>query len=254
MPRKGAGAAEHEGGLMRVVVSAPSREIERALRAAAEDAGFESAGETLPQDLCSTLFREPDAIGVIRAANSAYAAMACRDFRRADVKNILFVLLEADECTSLAASTILRCGADDVQPAPIHTDEFIARLKALVRRGTYNDHLFIKMPGCVYDADTGLVEGGDRRSRLAPAEAKLLTTLALDPGKVFSKADLMDHIYGGEEEPMEKIIDVFVCKLRAKLLEMNDGLDVVRTVWGRGYQFEPKGFEPVFRHRVRVPR
>ncbi|TPN34768.1 response regulator transcription factor [Mesorhizobium sp. B1-1-6] len=239
---------------MRVLVSAPSREIERALRTAAESAGFETAGETLPQDLCSALFRDPDGIGVIRALNSAYAAVVCRDFRRADVKNILFVLLDAGEFNSGAASLILRCGADDVQPAPIHTDEFIARLKALVRRGSYNDHLFIKMPGCVYDAETGLVEGGDRKSRLAPAEAKLLTTLALDPGKVFSKADLMDHIYGGEEEPMEKIIDVFVCKLRAKLLEMNDGLDVVRTVWGRGYQFEPKGFEPVFRHRVRVPR
>ncbi|TPM19928.1 winged helix-turn-helix domain-containing protein [Mesorhizobium sp. B2-3-6] len=110
------------------------------------------------------------------------------------------------------------------------------------------------MPGCVYDADTGLVEGSDRKSRLAPAEAKLLTTLALDPNKVFSKADLMDHIYGGEDEPEQKIIDVFVCKLRHKLLEMNDGLDVVRTVWGRGYQFEPKGFEPVFRNRVRAPR
>ncbi|TIS10680.1 MAG: winged helix-turn-helix domain-containing protein, partial [Mesorhizobium sp.] len=74
------------------------------------------------------------------------------------------------------------------------------------------------------------------------------------PGRVYSKADLMDHIYGGEDEPEQKIIDVFVCKLRHKLLEMNDGLDVVRTVWGRGYQFEPKGFEPTFRHRVRVAR
>lgn len=240
--------------MMRVIVSAPSREIELALRAAAEDAGFETAGDPLPQDLCSALFRDPDAIGVIRAANSAYAAVTVREFRKADVKNILFVLLDEAAWDAGCPALILKCGADDVQPAPIHTDEFIARLRALVRRGSYNDHLFIKMPGCVYDADTGLVEGGDRKSRLAPAEAKLLTTLALDPGKVFSKADLMDHIYGGEEEPMEKIIDVFVCKLRAKLLEMNDGLDVVRTVWGRGYQFEPKGFEPVFRHRVRVPR
>lgn len=240
--------------MMRVLVSAPSREAERALRAAAEGAGFESAGETLPQDLCSALFRDPDAVGVIRATNTAYAAVTCRDFRRADVKNLLFVLLDEIAWDSGPAALILRCGADDVQPAPIHADEFVARLKALQRRGTYNDHLFIKMPGCTYDAASGFVEAGDKKSRLAPAEAKLLTTLALDPNRVFSKADLMDHLYGGEDEPEQKIIDVFVCKLRHKLLEMNGGLDVVRTIWGRGYQFEAQGFKPVFRHSVRAPR
>ncbi|MER8616003.1 response regulator transcription factor [Mesorhizobium sp. M1409] len=239
---------------MRVVVSAPSREIERALRAAAEDAGFESAGETLPQDLCSALFRDPDAIGVIRAVNSGFAAVACRDFRRADVKNVLFVLLDADEFTSLAASTILRCGADDVQPAPIHADEFIARLKALVRRGTYNDHLFIKMPGCVFDAETGNAENVARSRHLTGAEAKLLTALALEPDKTLSKTNLMDRMYGGIDEPEQKIIDVLVCKLRRKLIEMNDGLDVIETVWGRGYQFRPEGFPPVYRNRVRSPR
>lgn len=233
---------------MRVLVSAPSREIERKLRAAAEGAGFETAGETLPQDLCSELYRDPDAIGVIRATNSPYAAVTCRDFRRADVKNLLFVLLDADAFHTGAAALILKCGADDVQPAPIHSDEFVARLKALSRRGTYNDHLFIKMPGCVYDAETGNAEGGGRKQHLTQTEARLLTALALDPSKIFSKDDLMDHMYGGsDDEPERKIVDVLVCKLRRKLIEMNDGLDVVRTVWGRGYQFEPKGFTPDFR-------
>lgn len=239
---------------MRVLVSAPSREIERALRTAAESAGFETAGETLPQDLCSALFREPDAIGVIRATNSAYAAVTCRDFRRADVKNALFVLLDASEYDGVPASLILRCGADDVQPAPIHSDEFIARLKALVRRGTYNDHLFIKMPGCVFDAETGNAENASRKQHLTGIEAKLLTALALDPSRVFSKADLMDHMYGGEDEPEQKIVDVLVCKLRRKLIEMNDGLDVIETNWGRGYRFIPQGFPPVYRNRVRSAR
>lgn len=232
---------------MRILVSAPSREIERRLRAAAEGAGFESAGETLPQDLCSELYRDPEAIGVIRATNSPYAAVTCRDFRRAEIKNILFVMLDAGEFNSGAASLILKCGADDVQPAPIHSDEFVARLKALARRGTYNDHLFIRMPGCVYDAETGNAENGDRKQHLTGTEARLLTALALDPSKIFSKADLMDHMYGGEDEPEQKIVDVLVCKLRRKLIEMNDGLDVIRTVWGRGYRFEPEGFEPDYR-------
>lgn len=240
--------------MKRVIVSAPSRALTTELCDAAEQAGFESDGEPLPQDLCGALYRDPEAMGVIRAANPGYALAACREFRQADVKNVLFVLLDQEKWEDGCAGPILRAGADDVQPAPIHADEFVARLKALARRGAYNDHLFIKMPGCVFDAETGVAVSGNKQSRLAPAEAKLLTTLALDPAKVYSKADLMDHIYGGEDEPEQKIIDVFVCKLRHKLLELNDGLDVVRTVWGRGYQFEPKGFAPVFRSRVRAPR
>ncbi|RWO23338.1 MAG: response regulator transcription factor [Mesorhizobium sp.] len=232
---------------MRVIVLAPSREMETELRAAADDAGFESAGEPIPQELCSALYRDPDSMAVIRSPNSAFAAVTCRDFRKADVRNLLFVLLDAGVWDSGSASLILKCGADDIQPAPIHTDEFVARLKALVRRGSYNDHLFIKMPGCVYDAETGNAEGGGRKKHLTQTEARLLTALALDPSKIFSKADLMDHMYGGEDEPEQKIVDVLVCKLRRKLIEMNDGLDVVRTVWGRGYQFEPKGFTPDYR-------
>lgn len=240
---------------MRVLVSAPSREAERALRAAAESAGFESAGETLPQDLCSALFRDPDAIGVIRATNGGYAAVTCREFRKADVKNLLFVLLDEGAWDGSYAAMILKCGADDVQPAPIHTDEFVARLKALVRRGTYNDHLFIKMPGCVFDAETGNAENAVRKQHLTGLEARLLTALAIDPSRIYSKDDLMDHLYSGDDEPDKKIVDVMVCKLRHKLLEMNGGLDVVRTVWGRGYQFEPKGFAPDYRYgRVRSPR
>lgn len=232
---------------MRVLVSAPTREIEMALRSAAESAGFESAGEPIPQELCSALYRDPDAMAVIRSPNSAFAAVTCREFRKAEVRNLIFVLLDAGVWDSGSASLILKCGADDVQPAPIHTDEFVARLKALVRRGAYNDHLFIKMPGCVFDAETGNAENGDRKQHLTETEARLLTALALDPAKIFSKDDLMDHMYGGEDEPEQKIVDVLVCKLRRKLIEMNGGLDVVRTVWGRGYQFEPKGFTPDYR-------
>lgn len=247
-PIEAASGKTGKAGLMRVLVSATTRETECALRCAAESAGFETDSETLPQDLCSALFRDADAIGVIRATNSAYAAVTCRDFRRADVKNILFVLLDVDEFNPLVASTILRCGADDIQPAPIHADEFIARLKALVRRGAYNDHLFIKMPGCVFDAETGNAENISGSQHLTAMEAKLLTALAIDPSKAYSKDDLMDHLYGDEDEPEKKIIDVFICRLRNKLLEMNNGLDVVRTVWGRGYQFEPKGFQPDYRY------
>lgn len=234
--------------MMRVLVSATSREIETALRGAAQDAGFESDGIPLPQDLCSALYRDPDAIGVIRAENAAYAVATCRDFRMADIKNVLFVLLDETAWDGALAAMILRAGADDVQPAPIHADEYVARLKALARRGAYNDHLFIKMPGCVFDASTGNAEGANRKRHLTSSEARMLMTLALDPRRLFTTSDLMYHIYGGEDdEPDQKIISVYIWKLRNKLIDLNGGLDVIRTVHGQGYRFEPAGYVPNYR-------
>lgn len=232
---------------MRVIVSAPEPSIDQALRFAAEDGGFETDSEPRPQDLCSALFRDPAALGVIRAPNSAFASITCRDFRQADVRNLLFVLLDGAEAHHSAIALILKCGADDVQPAPIDRIEFVARLSALSRRGPYHDHLMICMPGCTFEAETGhLANTGGKKQHLTPIETKLLMALALDPSRTFSKDDIMDRLYDGENEPERKIVDVLVCKLRRKLAEMNGGLDVVETVWGRGYRFVPEGFEPRF--------
>ncbi|AMS41190.1 winged helix-turn-helix domain-containing protein [Aminobacter aminovorans] len=240
--------------MKRVIVLAPSRDVENSLRSAAEAAGFDSDGQPLPPEFCSALYRDPDAIGVIRATYSSFAAVTCRNFRKADVRNILFVLLDKQEAHPSSMSLILRCGADDVQPAPIDRDEFMARLKMLARRGVYNDHLMIQMPGCVLDAETGNVEGGGKKQHLTTSEAKVMMALAREPERALSKDELMDRLYGGEDEPERKIIDVLICKLRRKLAQMNGGLDVVETVWGRGYRFVPKGFEPKYRKDVRAPR
>lgn len=240
---------------MRVLVLAPDRALETSICAVASDGGHDAAGEVLPQNMCSSLYRDPDALGVIRSTNSAFAAVTCRDFRRASVNNVLFVVIDDVEFHHGAVALILRCGADDVQPASMEPAEFRARLSALVRRGEYRDHLTINMPGCVFDAETGWAEGNGQRKRLTPSEGRLLSALAMEPERVLSKADLMDRLYGGEDEPEQKIVDVLVCKLRAKLLEMNGGLDVVETNWGRGYRFVQQGFEPRYREpRVRASR
>ena len=51
-----------------------------------------------------------------------------------------------------------------------------------------------------------------------------------------TKEMLLDHLYGGKDEPELKIIDVFVCHLRKKLAQATDGKHYIETVWGRGYR------------------
>ena len=63
----------------------------------------------------------------------------------------------------------------------------------------------------------------------------MLELLALRKGATMSKDMFLNHLYGGMEEPEQKIIDVFMCKLRKKLTNASGGKDYIETVWGRGY-------------------
>ena len=53
--------------------------------------------------------------------------------------------------------------------------------------------------------------------------------------KLGDSHDILNHLYGGMDEPELKIIDVFICKLRKKLAEASGGQNLIETVWGRGY-------------------
>jgi two-component system cell cycle response regulator CtrA len=59
--------------------------------------------------------------------------------------------------------------------------------------------------------------------------------LSLRKGSTLTKEMFLNHLYGGMDEPEQKIIDVFVCKLRKKLQDASGGVNYIETVWGRGY-------------------
>ena len=63
----------------------------------------------------------------------------------------------------------------------------------------------------------------------------MLELLSLRKGTTLTKEMFLNHLYGGMDEPEVKIIDVFICKLRKKIENMNDGESHIETVWGRGY-------------------
>ena len=70
---------------------------------------------------------------------------------------------------------------------------------------------------------------------------EVLELLALRHGMAISKETFLDHLYGGRDEPGQKIVDVFLCKLRKKLAAISGGTEYIATVWGRGYMLrEPE--------------
>jgi two-component system, cell cycle response regulator CtrA len=152
------------------------------------------------------------------------------------------VLLLGSDTTPDERARALWDGADDVMDLPWHRNEMVARMKALARRAHGHVHSVLKLGPILVDQEqmrVSIINGvGDSQVvHMTEKEYLILELLTIRAGRVCTKEQIMGHLYGGLDEPEEKIVDVFVCKLRRKLRERlpQGSPDVVSTVWGRGY-------------------
>jgi two-component system, cell cycle response regulator CtrA len=130
----------------------------------------------------------------------------------------------------------LKFGADDYVTKPFHRDELVARMRAVVRRSSLHAKSVITTGKICVDLDAKTVSVDGEQIALTTKEYEVLELLSLRKGMTLTKEVILNQIYCGMDEPNEKIIDVFVCKLRKKLGLVTDSQDYITTVWGRGYQ------------------
>ena len=136
-------------------------------------------------------------------------------------------------------------GADDYMTKPFHKDELVARIHAIVRRSRGHAQSVIEIDDLVVNLDTRTTAINGTPVHLTPKEYQMLELLSLRKGMTMSKEMFLNHLYGGMDEPSQKIIDVFMCKLRKKLANASGGKDYIETVWGRGYVLrQPTDEEP----------
>lgn len=133
----------------------------------------------------------------------------------------------------------LDLGADDYVTKPFSPRELVARVRVVLRRSSQEEALAppLQIGDLCIDFAAHEVRRADEPVRLTPKEFKLLETLAREPGRAFSRSELVNRVFGLEYEGFERTIDVHLMNLRKKIeADPNHPLYLL-TVYGVGYKF-----------------
>ena len=129
-------------------------------------------------------------------------------------------------------------GADDYLAKPFDLGEFLARAKALVRRGKGQRSPLISIGDLKLDTVGRTVRRGQKEIALAPMEYRVLEYLSHRPRAVVSKSELLEHLYDYNWEKFSNVIEVYISGLRRKI-DDNHSVKLIHTVRGHGYVLRP---------------
>lgn len=179
---------------------------------------------------------KPDLVTLDVMMPSVDGVSLCLQLRKSSEVPVLFLSAKKEPPDRVVG---LRIGADDYMGKPFDTDELVARVEALLRRGhqaSTHDEKQLRFGQFVIDLASVQAIAGDKQVSLTPTEFKLLRTLAAEPGRVFSRDDLLTGVWGYEPGSDTRLVDVHVGRLRKKL-EDAGAVDVtIETSRGFGYK------------------
>jgi two-component system OmpR family response regulator len=160
----------------------------------------------------------------------------CRAIRKeSDVPIIM--LTARDELTDKVIG--LELGADDYLTKPFEGRELVARVKAILRRSEPKTSIpLVRAGDIVIDTERRQITIKDDIVELTTTEFELLRLLASYPGRVFSRAELLDRLQGDAYEGYERTIDSHIKNLRRKIEPDPDKPTHIHTIYGAGYKLE----------------
>ena len=202
-----------------------------------EGYGVESVGRG---DEAETRLREsvPDLIILDWMLPGLSGIELCRRLRtRPETERLPVIMLTArGEETERVRG--LATGADDYVVKPFSVPELLARVRALLRRAKPEHVATLLRAGDIeLDRETHRVHRAGREIHLGPTEFRLLEFLMQSPGRVFSREQLLDGVWGQDVYIDERTVDVHVGRLR-KAINRGRQSDPIRTVRGAGYSFD----------------
>jgi len=215
---------------MRILVVEDDADLSRQLKDALKDVGYavdvandgeegHHLGDTEPYDAVILDLGLPviDGVSVLQKW-------------RADEKKFPVLILTArDQWSEKVAG--FDAGADDYLTKPFHTEELMARLRALLRRAAGHTTDTIDIGGLSVDNRSARAFVDGMSIKLTSHEFRLLSYMATHRGRVISRTELVEHIYDQDFDRDSNTIEVFVGRLRRKI-----GTDRIETVRGLGYR------------------
>jgi len=164
----------------------------------------------------------------------------CRRLRDAGVWSPVLMLTARDAVRDRVAG--LDAGADDYLTKPFSYAEFLARLRALVRRGDAERPVVLEVGALRLDPATRQVWRGDTEISLSTKEFAVLETFMRRPGRVLSRFDLLEHAWDYDYENRSNVVDAYVRLLRKKI-DKPFGTNSIETVRGAGYRLRRENGE-----------
>jgi len=230
------------GGAMskKILVVDDEPKIVRLVRGYLEQAGYQVIAAYDGKEALAAARREsPDLIILDLMLPSVDGLDVTRSLRRESDVPIIMLTARVDETDKLIG---LELGADDYVTKPFSPRELVARVRAVLRR-VENRSLrptAIEVGDVVIDPARRLVSVAGKLVELTPTEFDLLYILAREPGRVYSRMQLLDQIQGYDYEGYERTIDAHIKNLRHKIEPDPRHPCYILTVYGIGYKFAPQ--------------
>ena len=133
----------------------------------------------------------------------------------------------------------LNLGADDYLCKPFFIEELVARIHAVVRRTSGKAMNLLSCGGIVLDRVSRTVTADDHDVELTVREFSLLELLMRSPERVFTRTQILEHVWGYDFDPQTNVVDVYIRRIRKKL-ESACGDRAIETIRGVGYRMNPK--------------
>src|ERR1700760_3863954 len=221
---------------MRILLVEDDPDISRQLKTALADAGYavdyapdgEEAlylGENEPHDAVILDLGLPKIDGV----------SVLERWRKANITTPVLILTARGSWNEKVAG--FDAGADDYLTKPFHTEELLARLRALVRRATGHAQPTLACGGLRLDPRAARASVNGEPVRLTSLEYRLLHYIMMHQGRVISRTELVEHLYDQDFDRDSNTIEVFIGRVRKKI-----GADRIETARGLGYRLTcPEG-------------
>jgi DNA-binding response OmpR family regulator len=233
----GSGQGEVRLGVKLILVVDDEAKILRISRDYLENAGFGVITAAAGAHALEQVRREgPDLVVLDLGLPDMDGLDVCRELRRSSNVPIIMLTARDAESDKLVG---LELGADDYITKPFSPKELVARVRAVLRRSELarDPQETIRVGEVTLDVPRMRLTRAEQEIGLTPTEFQIVTTLATQPGRIFTRAQLLDAVHGVAIESYERAIDAHIKNIRRKLEPNPREPRYIETIYGVGYRF-----------------